>query len=266
MATYAIGDIHGCYLTFRRLLGRIGFDAANDRLWLTGDLVNRGPRSLDVLRWAYQHQESIEAVLGNHDLKLLACAAGVAPLKPKDTLDDILAAPDRAELLEWLRRQPFLFEEGPVVLVHAGLHPAWKMNQARRHAREIESLLRADDYASLLKASLAQKAVWDSELTGAARWRALTDIFTRLRVCNGEGRPDYDYTGAPENAPKGLRPWFDVPAPDRDAHTIVFGHWAALNLYIRPGLIALDTDCVWGGSLTAVRLPDIAVFQEPYAD
>ncbi|MDA1311789.1 MAG: symmetrical bis(5'-nucleosyl)-tetraphosphatase [Acidobacteria bacterium] len=266
MAIYAIGDIQGCYLTLQRLLRRIDFDTANDRLWLAGDLVNRGPRSLEVLRWAYEHQESIQVVLGNHDLKLLACAAGVAPLKPKDTLDDILAAPDRAELLEWLRRRPFLCEDGPVVLVHAGLLPAWKMNQARRYAREIESLLRADDYALLLEEALALKTVWDPKLTGAARWRGLADIFTRMRVCSGDGQPDYSFTGPPEGAPKGLKPWFDVPGPDRDAHTIVFGHWSALNLHIRPGLIALDSGCVWGGSLSAVRLPNIAVFQEPYAD
>jgi bis(5'-nucleosyl)-tetraphosphatase (symmetrical) len=265
MATYAIGDIQGCYLTFRRLLDRIGFDAATDRLWLAGDLVNRGPRSLEVLRWAYEHRAYIQVVLGNHDLKLLACAAGLAPIKPKDTLDDILAAPDRDELLEWLRRRPFLFEEGSVALVHAGLHPAWTMNEARRHARRIEALLGADDYASLIEEALAEKAVWHPGLRGAARWRALTDVFTRMRVCSGDGRPDYSFAGPPEAAPKGLKPWFDLPAPDRDGHTIVFGHWAALDLYIRPGLIGLDTGCVWGGSLTAVRLPDIAVFQEPYA-
>ena len=266
MATYAIGDIQGCYLTFRRLLDRIGFDAATDRLWLAGDLVNRGPRSLEVLRWAYEHRAYIQVVLGNHDLKLLACAAGLAPIKPKDTLDDILAAPDRDELLAWLRRRPFLFEEGPVALVHAGLHPAWTMNQARSHARQIEALLGADDYASLIEEALAEKAVWHPGLTGAARWRALTDVFTRMRVCSGDGRPDYTFAGPPEAAPKGLKPWFDLPAPDRDGRTIVFGHWAALDLYIRPGLIGLDTGCVWGGSLTAVRLPDIAVYQEPYAD
>ena len=266
MATYAIGDIQGCYATFLRLLERIGFHAAEDRLWLAGDLVNRGPRSLDVLRWVYEHRHSIQVVLGNHDLKLLACAAGAVPHRAKDTLDEVLAAPDRTELLDWLRRQPFLFEEGPVALVHAGLLPGWVMDEARAYAREAESCLRADDYATLLKGAFSDKAVFRDELTGTARWGGLADIFTRMRMCNGEGQPDYGHTGPPEDAPAGLKPWFSLPSPDRDAHTIVFGHWAALGLHIRPGLIGLDTGCVWGGPLTAVRLPDITVFQEPCAD
>ena len=142
MATYAIGDIQGCYLTFRKLLEKIQFDPVRDRLWLVGDLVNRGPRSLETLRWVYRNRDSIRIVLGNHDLKLLAAAAGASPPKQRDTLDELLAAPDRTELFDWLRHQPFLFEEGPVVLVHAGLLPSWSLDQARGYAREVERLYR----------------------------------------------------------------------------------------------------------------------------
>lgn len=264
MAIYAIGDIQGCYLTFRKLLEKIQFDPVRDRLWLVGDLVNRGPRSLETLRWVYRNRDSIQIVLGNHDLKLLAAAAGASPPKPRDTLDELLAAPDRTELFDWLRRQPFLFEEGPVVLVHAGLLPSWPLDQARGYAREVEAALQGPGYAKLLQEAFARKVVWRNDLTGAARWRGLTDIFTRMRMCSNDGQPSYRHSGPPEEAP-GEKPWFALPAPDRGLRTVVFGHWAALGLYIRPGIIGIDTGCVWGGSLTAVRLPDITVFQEPCA-
>ena len=265
MATYAIGDIQGCYLTFRKLLEQIQFDPVEDRLWLAGDLVNRGPRSLETLRWAYRNRDSVRTVLGNHDLKLLAVAAGASSPSPQDTLDELLAAPDRTELLDWLRRQPLLLEEGPLVLVHAGLLPSWLLEQARGYAREAEAALQNPGYAELLREAIARRVVWRNDLTGAARWRGLTDIFTRMRMCTRDGRPSYRHNGPPEEAP-GEVPWFALPAADRGLRTIVFGHWAALGLYIRPGIIGIDTGCVWGGTLTAVRLPDITVFQEPYAD
>ena len=265
MATYAIGDIQGCYLTFRKLLEKIEFDPVRDRLWLVGDLVNRGPRSLETLRWVYRNRDSIRVVLGNHDLKLLAAAAGASQLNHQDTLDELLAAPDRTELFDWLRQQPFLFEEGPLVLVHAGLHPSWSLEQARVYAREVEAALQGSGYANLLQEAFSRKVVWRNDLTRAARWRGLTDIFTRIRMCTNDGQPSYRHKGPPEEAP-GEKPWFALPAPDRDLRIIVFGHWAALGLYIRAGIIGIDTGCVWGGSLTAVRLPDITVFQEPHAD
>ena len=265
MATYAIGDIQGCYLTFCKLLAKINFDPVRDRLWLVGDLVNRGPRSLETLRWAFRNRDSIRIVLGNHDLKLLAAAAGASPLKPQDTLDELLAAPDRTELFDWLRHQPFLFEEGPVVLVHAGLLPSWSLDQARGYAREVEDALQGPGYANLLQEAFFRKVVWRNDLTEAERWRGLSDIFTRMRMCTNDGQPTYRHSGPPEEAP-WEKPWFALPAPDRGLHTIVFGHWAALGLYIRPGIVGIDTGCVWGGSLTAVRLPDITVFQEPHAD
>ncbi|MDE0165725.1 MAG: symmetrical bis(5'-nucleosyl)-tetraphosphatase [Bryobacterales bacterium] len=265
MATYAIGDIQGCYLTFRKLLEKIEFDPVEDRLWLAGDLVNRGPRSLETLRWAYRNRDSIQVVLGNHDLKLLAVAAGASSPSPQDTLDELLAAPDRTELLDWLRRRPLLVEEGPLVLVHAGLLPSWPLAEARGYAREAEAALQDPGYARLLQEAIARRVDWRNDLTGAVRWRGLTDIFTRMRMCTRDGRPSYRHNGPPEEAP-GEVPWFALPAADRGSYTIVFGHWAALGLYIRPGIIGIDTGCVWGGTLTAVRLPDLTVFQEPYVD
>ena len=266
MATYAIGDIQGCYRTFRKLLERIEFDETQDRLWLVGDLVNRGPRSIETLRWVFKHRDSVQTVLGNHDLKLIACDAGVSEPRGRDTLDELLEAPDRREMVDWLRWQPFLFEEGPVVLVHAGLLPAWSMKRARGYADEAAQVLRSTDYAEIMQEALKLEVVWREDLRGVARWRSLTDVFTRMRMCTKDGVPSYDYNGPPEDAPKGQKPWFALPAPDRDEHTVVFGHWAALGLHIEPGFIGTDSGCVWGGALTAVRLPDIAVFQEPFAD
>ena len=266
MATYVIGDIQGCYRTFRKLLRKIEFDVTKDRLWLVGDLVNRGPRSLETLRWVFKHRDVVQTVLGNHDLKLIACDAGVSEPRRRDTLDDLLKAPDRSELVDWLRQQPFLFEEGPVVLVHAGLLPAWSMKKARSYAREARKVLRSADYAEVMREALKLEVVWGEDLRGVARWRGLTDVFTRMRMCTKDGMPSYEYNGPPEDAPKGEKPWFALPTPDRDWHTIVFGHWAALGLHIEPGIIGTDSGCVWGGALTAVRLPDIAVFQERFAE
>ena len=267
MPTYAIGDIHGHLRTFERLLRQIQFDASKDRLWLVGDLVNRGPDSLGVLRWALRHDAAITAVLGNHDLHLLGRAAGVRDPKKGDTLDGVLAAPDRNELLDWLRRRPFFHREGEFALVHAGLLPSWTLDDAMTHACQLAAALQSDDYEATLQAIHHKD---DRSRPDAAepaqRWRALSSTFTRTRFCSRKGEPLYDFTGAPGDAPSGYVPWFDAPGRRNGDATVIFGHWAALGLHLQPGVAALDSGCVWGGYLSAVRLPDLTVFQQAAED
>jgi bis(5'-nucleosyl)-tetraphosphatase (symmetrical) len=254
MATYALGDIHGCFRTLERLLRRIAFDPPRDRLWNTGDLVNRGPHSLEVLRWARALGDRLTVVLGNHDLHLLARAAGLARAKPRDTLEEVLAAPDRDELLAWLRARPLLHAENGRVLVHAGLLSAWTVAEAQALARSLEARLRAPGGLKLL--SPASQAPQRTPL-----W-----VLTRMRVCAADGSPGPDFTGPPEAAPPDCRPWFAFPGRRSAEATILFGHWAALGFYQAPGLLGLDSGCVWGGALTAVRLEDAEVFEEPAAE
>jgi bis(5'-nucleosyl)-tetraphosphatase (symmetrical) len=264
MATYAIGDVHGCFETLRRLLRRIAFDRRQDRLWLVGDLVNRGPRSLEVLRWAVEQEDRIVAVLGNHDLHLLARAAGLAAAKKRDTLEAVLAAADRDDLLLWLRRRPFVHREGDALLVHAGLFPSWSPADAERLAREVEQRLRSDRGDELL-AAVEQKTAerWHGGLTDRDRVRTALAGFARLRTLDAEERMCPDFSGPPAEAPEDCRPWFAVPGRRSAGTTVVFGHWAALGLYVEDGAAALDTGCVWGQELTALRLDDGKVFQEP---
>jgi bis(5'-nucleosyl)-tetraphosphatase (symmetrical) len=263
VATFAIGDIQGCGRTLERLLQRIGFDPAADRILQVGDLVNRGPRSLQVLRWARSLGDRLAVVLGNHELHLLARAAGVRKAKPRDTLDAVFAAADREELVEWLRHRPLLHREGRHLLVHAGLLPAWSTAEAERRAREAETVLRSARWPRLLE------ALWSADPTGGeddlSESRLATNVFTRLRTCTSEGVPCIDFDGRPEDAPPGCVPWFDLPGP-ASRGVVVFGHWAALGLRIERDYLALDSGCVWGNALTAVRLEDRAVFQEPFAD
>ena len=264
MATYAIGDIQGCFAVLERLLERVAFDPGRDRLWLVGDLVNRGPQSLEVLRWAYRHRDVVTAVLGNHDLHLLACAAGVRKAKSKDTVNEVLAAPDRDELLDWLRRAPFLFDEGPYVMVHAGLLPSWTIERATQLARELQAALSGPDLRGILAAIYSESPCeWSDSLEPPQRWCALANIFTRLRICTPDGKPQLDFSGPLEQIPQGRLPWFAFPGRRSATHTIVCGHWAALGLYREPGLFAIDSGCVWGGALTALRIEDATVIQEP---
>jgi bis(5'-nucleosyl)-tetraphosphatase (symmetrical) len=264
MATYAIGDVHGCFQTLQGLLRRIAFDPRQDRLWFVGDLVNRGPRSLEVLRWAAEHDGRIVVVLGNHDLHLLARAAGVAEAKKRDTLDAVLGAPDRDSLLEWLRNRPFVHREEDVLLVHAGLFPSWKPGEAERLAREVEERLRSDKAPKLL-ATIVQKTAecWTDGLTGMDRLRAALAGFARLRTLDSSGCMCPDFSGPPQEAPKGCRPWFVIPERKSAGVKVIFGHWAALGLQVKDGIAALDTGCVWGRQLTALRLDDGTIFQEP---
>jgi len=262
MTIYAVGDIQGCYVEFQQLLKQIRFDPAQDKLWLVGDLVNRGPGSLQVLRLVKSFGDSAITVLGNHDLHLLAVAEGAAELHRSDTLDEVLSAPDRDELLTWLRRQRLLHAEGDYVLVHAGLLPQWSVKQAASLAHEVEKALRGDDYATFLARMYGNAPHnWDDELTGYKRLRVITNAFTRMRICTLQGEMEFKFKGEVEHIPEGYLPWFDVPnRVTRDA-TVIFGHWSALGLKITPKVIALDTGCLWGGPMSAIRLEDRQLFQ-----
>ncbi|MEA2693714.1 MAG: hypothetical protein QOJ16_3101 [Acidobacteriota bacterium] len=261
MATYVIGDVHGCFDTLKRLLSRIGHSPRQDRLWLVGDLVNRGPRSLAVLRWAAeQGGDRLVTVLGNHDLHLLARAAGLAKERRRDTLEAILAARDRDDLLAWLRGRPLLHREGGHVLVHAGLLPDWTIEDAETLAREVERELQGEKGDRLL-ASLRDElpGPWQAALSGAARRRLALAAFSRLRTLTPKGL--CDFSGPPDQAPDGCTAWFEVPGRKSRGTTLLFGHWAALGFMKKDGVIALDTGCVWGRALTALRLEDGKVFQ-----
>jgi bis(5'-nucleosyl)-tetraphosphatase (symmetrical) len=266
MATFAIGDLHGCWDTLRRLLDRLPFEPARDRLWLVGDLVNRGPRSLEVLRWARETAaamgERFAVVLGNHDLRLLALAAGVTRPKRLDTLGHLLAAEDAGELVAWLGARPFVHrgengEEG-WTMVHAGLLPEWTVADAEAAARRVEAALAGPQRNALLVRGPADPAADDPAL--APLRRALL-AFTLLRTLDAEGRP-CPFSGPPAEAPAGCVPWFRVPGRRTVGHRIVCGHWAALGLHREDGVLALDSACVWGRRLTAVRLEDGEVFQQ----
>ena len=247
--------------SLERLLGLIAFDPGQDRLWLVGDLVNRGPRSLDVLRWARDLGSSVTCVLGNHDLHLLARAAGAAPEKKRDTLDDVLYARDGERLMDWLRMRPLFHVEGTMAMVHGGLHPAWTIDDAKARASEIERELQAPTWRSFLAQLLGPTPRWDSRLGGGDRWRAILAYLTRARTLKPDGRVESDFDGKPAEAPAGCVPWFAFPSAAWTTHTVVFGHWAALGLDLGPHHVALDTGCVWGRSLSAMRLDDRMVFQ-----
>jgi bis(5'-nucleosyl)-tetraphosphatase (symmetrical) len=259
MATWAIGDVQGCATTLDRLLARIAFDPARDRLWLVGDLVNRGRRSADVLRRVRAFGDAAVVVLGNHDLHLIARALGVAERKRRDTLDDVLAAPDCAALIDWLRARPLVHRDKSRVLVHAGLLPSWTADDAAEWARALEATLRGPRAGELLAGLARPSATWDQ--------RPATALYamTRVRLVQG-GAMVLDYDGPPgdDGAPAGAAPWFDAPER-RWRGQVVFGHWSALGLTLRADAIGLDTGCVWGRALTAWNADDGAVIQEPAA-
>ena len=262
MSTYAVGDIQGCYTELQQLLEQVRFEPAQDKLWLVGDLVNRGADSLAVLRLVKSLGDSAITVLGNHDLHLLAVAEGAAEMNRNDTLDEILDAPDRDELLCWLRNQRLLYAQDGYVLVHAGLLPQWSVTQAESLAREAEVTLRGTDYATFLAHMYGDAPhQWDDKLSGYQRLRVIVNACTRLRICTKKGKMEFKFKGEVEHIPAGYMPWFDVPdRASRDA-TVVFGHWSALGLRIEPHVIALDTGCLWGGALSAIRLEDRQLFQ-----
>lgn len=256
MALFAIGDVQGCLTELSWLLDRLRFDPASDRLWFTGDLVNRGPQSLETLRLIRSFGRAAISVLGNHDLHLLAVAYGVSKTKHRDTFGDVLRAPDRDELLDWLRHRPLLHEEGGFYLIHAGLPPQWSLAEACAHAAEVESCLRGDRYGELLRQMYGDwPDQWCEELRGWERRRFILNCLTRLRYCHLDGRIDLKQKGRPGTQPPGLLPWFAHPARrSRGEGIIVFGHWSTLGFYEGDGVRGLDTGCLWGGELTALRL------------
>jgi bis(5'-nucleosyl)-tetraphosphatase (symmetrical) len=257
MALYAIGDVQGCDAQLGELLGALRFSADRDSVWFVGDLVNRGPESLKVLRRVRALGEAATVILGNHDLHLLAVAFGKARLRADDTLDDILAAPDRAQLLEWLSLRPLLHEHSNlnVCMVHAGLAPQWDLSLARQCAREFERAMRRDPATLLDRLYGDQPDRWDDDLEGEERLRFIVNCFTRLRYLDADGRLALRAKGSPKKAQsKSLIPWFEAQDARWRGSRIVFGHWSTLGFFKNADVTGIDTGCVWGDSLTALRL------------
>ncbi|WP_020681698.1 symmetrical bis(5'-nucleosyl)-tetraphosphatase [Marinobacterium rhizophilum] len=258
MATYAIGDIQGCFDQLMRLLERIGF-GDSDQLWLAGDLVNRGPRSLETLRFVRSLGSRARVVLGNHDLHLLAIHYGVTQPRRSDTLGPILEADDRDELMHWLLQQPLLVHDAELdyVMVHAGIPPDWSLKQASQRAREVETVLQGPEAESFFQHMYGNKPdCWSKDLKGWDRLRVITNYLTRMRFCDSKGRLDFAAKGGLDTQPAGFMPWYSHPRKAAEQR-IIFGHWAALEGGLRnPQLFSLDTGCVWGNSLTAMRLED----------
>ncbi len=274
MSTYAIGDIQGCYDDLRRLLDTINYDPAEDILWSVGDIVNRGPQSLEVLRFFYDLGDRAIVVLGNHELHLLNVAyARPDCMRPSDTLTDILEAPDREELLTWVRHRPFLHHDRHLgfTLVHAGFPPQWDLRQACSCAEEVEDLLRNRDYVDFLQEMYGDMPTrWSRNIQGWARARFITSCFTRLRYCTAEGDLAMKNKSKPQLSSQPYhyliddeRPWFSVAQRASQPLNIVFGHWATLGFHMdeRNGIYALDSGCLWGGALTAMRLEDRQIYQ-----
>ena len=259
MATYAVGDLQGCLEPLKCLLEQVAFDPSKDRLWLVGDLVNRGPQSLETLRFLYAMRDSLICVLGNHDLHLLAVAHNIERLKKNDTLQEILNAPDRADLIEWLRQQKLMHydAERDIALVHAGIPPQWTVEKALKRAAEVEEVLGDDARLPLFLDGMYgnEPAKWDKDLHGIPRLRVITNYFTRMRFCTADGTLDLKSKEGVGTAPPGYAPWFSYPQRKSRGRKIIFGHWAALEgLCDEPGLSALDSGCVWGGAMTLMNI------------
>lgn len=260
MKTYAIGDIQGCYYSFMDLLQQLQFDPALDQLRLVGDLINRGSGSLEVLRWCYQHQTSIKVVLGNHDLHALAVAQQLKRAHKSDTLQTIMAAPDKDELLNWLRHQPLMVVDtdgnrNGYAMVHAGLLPQWTLEAARSYAGEVENALQANDYADFLTNMYGNEPKsWHADLKGMDRLRVITNAMTRMRICSQQGEMQFTFKGELQDIPAGYLPWFDVENRQSKENLIFCGHWSALGISQRNNVTNLDTGCLWGGQLTAICL------------
>lgn len=265
MSTYAIGDLQGCFEPLQRLLDQLRFDPAADRLWFVGDLVNRGPESLATLRFVRNLGSAAVAVLGNHDLHLLAIAEGFQTLKRGDTLAEILEAPDRAQLLDWLRRLPLLHRELGCTMVHAGLLPDWTIERAQALAHEVETALRADDYRVFLADMYGNApARWDETLSGHDRLRVIVNAMTRLRACTAQGEMEFSHKGHPRELPAPWLPWYAVPGRRSEGEPILFGHWSSLGLlHDAHNVWCLDGGCLWGRCLTALRLDDRRLFHVP---
>lgn len=268
MATYAIGDVQGCFYELQDLLEKIQFDPARDQLWFAGDLINRGPQSLETLRFIRNLGPTHQVVLGNHDLHLLASWAHGKAISSKDTLQPILEAQDAEELCQWLRYRPVLVEDLHLgfIMVHAGVLPQWDIMQVRAYAREIEQTLQSDAYKNFLNHMYSNDDnIWQENLTGLSRLRTLVNVFTRIRYCDANGVMRLTEKGELGTQSNGFKPWFVYPERKTRDQKIVFGHWATLEGKIlgEHNVFSLDTGCVWGGSLRAMRLEDLKVFEVP---
>lgn len=264
MSLYAIGDIQGCHAELCELLDAIGFAPARDRLWLVGDLVNRGPDSLAVLREVKALGDAAVTVLGNHDLHLLTVAHGHRRLHRGDTLQPVLDAPDRIDLLEWLQHLPLVVQEEARLLVHAGLLPQWTATRSVALSREVQAMLasaRASEFLGQLYGD--EPANWRDDLEGFDRLRVIVNACTRLRFCRPDGTMEFREKRGADQAPEGMKPWYEhAHRATSDAH-VICGHWSTLGLLLLPNVSMLDTGCVWGGSLTGMRLPERTIYEVP---
>ena len=262
MATIAIGDVQGCYDQLMRLLERADYDERRDVLWFVGDLINRGPQSAATLRFAKRLGSRQVTVLGNHDLTLLTVAAGIKKPHRGDTFDEILGAPDRDELVDWLRHQRMMHAGGGYAMVHAGLLPQWSIAQAQALAREVEAALQGADYLEFLGSMYGNEpARWHDGLAGYDRLRVVVNAMARLRLVKPDGTMEFSHKTGPAGRPAGYMPWYDAPGRASRGTRILFGHWAALGLLQREDVVCLDSGCVWGRSLSALRLEDGRLFQ-----
>ena len=260
MTTYAIGDIQGCFKSLQALLKYINFQPDKDKLWLCGDLINRGPKSLETLRYIMSLGDSAISVLGNHDLHFLAIASGATKARPKDTLDSLLNAPDRNEIIHWLSQRPLVHidEKLGYCMVHAGIPPQWSPKMAKQYAHEVECVLKGHPekaYAFFQRMYGSEPDLWHDNLRGSKRLRVITNYLTRMRFCNTKGRLELKSKGSPAEAPASYQPWYQYRDLKQDKLNIVFGHWASLEgKCSRTHIHALDTGCAWGNTLTAMNL------------
>jgi bis(5'-nucleosyl)-tetraphosphatase (symmetrical) len=262
MTTYAIGDIQGCHSSLMDLIDQIGSVSDHPKYIFVGDLINRGPNSLATIRTIQSLGDRAKALLGNHDLHLLAVAYGIRKSHPSDTIQEILDAPDRESILNWVRHQPLAILEANHLLVHAGVLPQWDLQQTLALAQEFEAVMRGPDWLDFLTHMYGNMPDrWNDDLQGNDRLRCIVNAMTRIRFCTGEGVMDFSKSHNPDKPPSGHFPWFEVPGRKTANIPIVFGHWSTLGLVVQPNLVAIDTGCVWGGKLTAVRLEDHAIFQ-----
>lgn len=265
MATYVIGDIHGCYQTLLSLLEKFAYDESQDRLWLVGDLVNNGPRNAEVIRWAMAQGERLVCVLGNHDLHMLAAAHGIRPMRKKDTFQDVLEADDAEELLRWMRYRPMLHQEGEDVMVHAGLLPEWDIELATTCARELEEVLRDDEgFLGFFEQMYGNEPLrWSDDLDRIARSRLTVNAMTRMRaLTRSEGNLEFKYKGTLEGMPAALCPWFER-ADALEGLRVFFGHWSAIGYHCHEEIHAMDAGATWGHALMAMRLEDGEQFFVP---